>query len=131
MAQRSAQVRFTPSPQSAARARHFVARTLAAWQVLTEAAETAVLLTSELVTNALRYSQGSVDLHLHLEVIEQTQTVRVSVHDADPRMPQLLAVAAEAENGRGLWLVDALAKRWGTEQLPGDGKQVWFELAAA
>ena len=129
MAQRSAQVRFARSPQSAARARRFVARTLAAWQVLAGAAETAVLLTSELVTNALRYSQGSVDLHL--EVIEQTQTVRVSVHDADPRMPQLLAVAAEAENGRGLWLVDALAKRWGTEQLPGDGKQVWFELAAA
>ena len=129
MAQRSAQVRLAPSPQSAARARHFVARTLAAWQVLTGAAETAVLLTSELVTNALRYSQGSVDLHL--EVIEQPQTVRISVHDADPQMPQLLAVAAEAENGRGLWLVDALAKRWGTEQLPGDGKQVWFELAAA
>jgi len=88
-----------------------------------------VLLTSELVTNALRYSQSSVDLHL--EVIEQTQTVRISVHDADPRMPQLLAVPAEAENGRGLWLVDALAERWGTEQLLGDGKQVWFELAAA
>jgi anti-sigma regulatory factor (Ser/Thr protein kinase) len=129
MPQRSAQVRFAPSPQSAARARHFVARTLAAWQVLTGAAETAVLLTSELVTNALRYSQGLVNVHV--DVDEQTQTVRISVHDADPRMPQLLAVPAEAENGRGLWLVDALAKRWGTEQLPGDGKQVWFELAAA
>jgi two-component sensor histidine kinase len=129
MVQRSAQVRFAPSPQSAARARHFIARTLAAWQGLTGAAETAVLLTSELVTNALRYSQGSVKVHV--DVDEQTQTVRISVHDADPRMPQLLAVAAEAENGRGLWLVDALAKRWGTEQLPGDGKQVWFELAAA
>jgi hypothetical protein len=51
MAQRSAQVRLAPSPQSAARARHFIARTLAAWQGLTGAAETAVLLTSELVTN--------------------------------------------------------------------------------
>jgi anti-sigma regulatory factor (Ser/Thr protein kinase) len=126
MAQRSAQVRLASSPQSAARARHFIARTLAAWQVLTGAAETAVLLTSELVTNALRYSQGSVNVHVDVD----EQTVRISVHDAEPRMPQLLAVAAEAENGRGLWLVDALAKRWGTEQLPGDGKQVWFELAA-
>jgi hypothetical protein len=85
MARRSAQVRFAPSPQSAARARRFVARTLAVWQVLTGAAETAVLLTSELVTNApavqskLGRPRGGRR--------RATQTVWISVHDADPRMP--------------------------------------------
>jgi hypothetical protein len=55
--------------------------------------------------------------------------LRVEVHDADTRLPAPREAGLDAEGGRGLALVEALAAAWAAEPLPdGDGKIVWFEL---
>jgi anti-sigma regulatory factor (Ser/Thr protein kinase) len=84
----------------------------------------AVLLVSELVTNAVRHA-GST---LTVAVAIGRAAVRVEVRDRSPRLPALReSTGGDDEWGRGLVLVDALASRWGAERLP-SGKRVWFEL---
>lgn len=93
-----------------------------------ELADTAELLSSELVTNALLHTgQGAVfdaaltaDLRLRIEV--QDGAARLPGRRRDPE-------AEYATSGRGLVLVEALADSWGV-QLRGDGKVTWFELAS-
>jgi anti-sigma regulatory factor (Ser/Thr protein kinase) len=120
---RSAEVRLDSTAQTAGRARRFVTATLARWQIVAAAMETIVLLTSEVVTNAVRHGRGAVSV-----VVEQhKRTVRVSVQDQHRDLPRLLPIDDDSERGRGLWLVEALAKRWGTKRLP-DGKHVWFDV---
>ena len=121
---RSAEVRLDSTTQTAGRARRFVTETLARWQIVAATMETIVLLTSEVVTNAVRHGRGAVSV-----LIEQRKrTVRVSVQDQHRDLPGLLPIDDDSERGRGLWLVEALAKRWGTNHLPDDGKHVWFEV---
>lgn len=114
-----------PAAPSAPRAaRHFLADTLSRWQVTSAVVDLAILLTSELVTNAVRYGRGMV----RLEVRTEPPAVRIEVHDDNPALPTLGPEDEAAEGGRGLRLVDALASRWGTHRHPGDGKDVWFEI---
>jgi hypothetical protein len=54
-------------------------------------------------------------------------TVRVEVFDGTRRLPRKQRPALEAESGRGLQVVEALATTWGTDSVP-SGKVVWFEL---
>ena len=109
-------------------ARHFLADTLRRWQVRATVVDLATLLTSELVTNAVRYGRGLVTLTIRTD----PPSVRVVVHDDNPTLPTLGPADDEtAEGGRGLRLVDTLASRWGaTPHRCGgkDGKDVWFEL---
>ncbi|MFI1565610.1 ATP-binding protein [Streptomyces sp. NPDC020490] len=89
----------------------------------------AELLTSELTTNAVRYSLGPATVRLRW-----TNPVRVSVMDTCPVFPLPLAQGGpHAEGGRGLLILDLLADAWGGcslgESLFGvGGKTVWFEL---
>lgn len=91
----------------------------------TEATDSAVLLTSELVTNALEHGRGSVSLTVDAGKLH----VRVEVTDDEPEPPTLIDADPEAESGRGMFIVDALASSWGIEEKT-DGKVVWFELPA-
>ena len=84
----------------------------------------AVLLTSELVTNAVLHGRSTVCV----EVVVGPSGVRVSVVDENSRYPVLVAEDPNALDGRGLALVEALADRWGGEERA-LGKAVWFELA--
>jgi hypothetical protein len=86
--------------------------------------DTAELLTSEIVNNAIVHGHGSAALVLEVGM----GRVRVAVYDPDPNSTvTLLNVAPSAVHGRGLAIVDALATWWGVE--PRDnGKLVWFEL---
>lgn len=54
-------------------------------------------------------------------------TVWVEVFDNDLRLPRIRSAAADDEGGRGLYLVEQLASRWGARPTP-DGKAVWFEM---
>ncbi len=113
------------APSSPRAARGFLADTLVRWHVTAGVVDLAVLLTSELVTNAVRYGRGRV----RLRVQQDPPSVRVQVHDDNPRLPVMVAEDDEsAESGRGLRLVDALATRWGAEQSTTEGKDVWFEI---
>lgn len=85
--------------------------------------DAAALLTSELVTNAIRHAQGP----LTIEVVADTTTATVKVIDGDRwRLPVIRrGQSSSALDGRGLTIVDRLAAEWGVEV--GDaGKTVWF-----
>jgi serine phosphatase RsbU (regulator of sigma subunit)/PAS domain-containing protein len=109
--------------QSPALARGFVAGLLEGVGWL-DAVDTAALLVSELVTNAL--SHGHAPCSLRVQFLEP-DTLEVSVQDADATLPTLVHPDRMSEHGRGMLLVDALAARWGIRPVPG-GKQVWFTL---
>ncbi len=81
--------------------------------------DTARLLVSELVTNALQHGEGEIALTLDVD----ERRARVAVHDAGGARPRRRA-AAGAEGGFGLNLVSTLAARWGVDADEG----VWFEL---
>lgn len=88
-------------------------------------AETAVLLTSEVVTNALVHARSAP----RLGVTVGEDGLRVEVADDDPGTPRPVSdVDAGALGGRGLRLVDELADDWGVAPA-GPGKVVWFSLA--
>ncbi|MFF9027801.1 ATP-binding protein [Streptomyces iakyrus] len=88
------------------------------------------LCASELVTNVIRHVGDGAPVTVRVWR-EEGGRVRLAVTDPDPRaLPVLVAAAgAEAESGRGLALLDALAVRWGVEQEAGR-KTVWCELFA-
>lgn len=89
-----------------------------------ETVASAILLVSELVTNALRHAVSPVTV----VVVRTPATVRIEVEDGDAdSAPRMRGASEEAEGGRGLVLVDALATQWGTDVV-GDGKRVWVEL---
>jgi anti-sigma regulatory factor (Ser/Thr protein kinase) len=89
--------------------------------------EIALLLTSELVTNAVKYGGE----HIVLTVTDEPELFRVEVHDDGPLAPRPGgAVESHAIGGRGLLLVESLAHEWGTENgtRHQPGKGVWFTL---
>ncbi|HEY6746927.1 MAG TPA: ATP-binding protein, partial [Mycobacteriales bacterium] len=89
---------------------------------------TAALLTTELVSNAIRHTRDE----LVVSVRVAAGRLRVGVADSSHRRPQLVQVGQRDTSGRGLHLVDALADRWGVDpDERGLGKTVWFELTAA
>jgi anti-sigma regulatory factor (Ser/Thr protein kinase) len=94
------------------------------------ATEAALLLTSELVTNAVVHTDTvGVEVQAHCDGTR----LRVCVDDgATTPLKPVGGDGAEppAGGGRGLWLVEALAARWGCEALP-EGKRVWFEVPCA
>lgn len=110
--------------EAASRARQALRRLLDPLGLDADAAE---LLVSELVGNAVRYAGGG-------EVVVRARIadglLRVEVLDSSEVVPPLPTAvpASDAESGRGLLLVEALAERWGAEPVPG-GKRLWFELA--
>lgn len=109
---------------AARHARARVARCLSTSGVADELIATAVLLTSELVTNAVRYGGGAPVLRVALGAT----LLRVSVDDPDPGMPQVRDVDRTALGGRGMRLVTDLADAWGVEPVASGGKRVWFVL---
>jgi anti-sigma regulatory factor (Ser/Thr protein kinase) len=112
-----------PDPTSAGRARAFVTDMLALWDC-DDVDEIAGLLTSEVVTNAIRHAGGE----LVVEVSLQADTLRVSTTDLDPLWPQPIRASPHDSHGRGLLMVDSLARRWGVESRTA-GKVVWFEVS--
>jgi len=116
---------FPRQVRSAPLARRFV--TEAAGQH--PAAEDAVLLAGELVTNVLVHARDATSVTVTVAV--SAAFIRVDVHD-DGRtgMPQWREADSQAEDGRGFQIVNMLAQRWGfiREQ---DRTCCWFEVAAA
>ena len=106
-----------------ARARRLVTETCAS-AGLGALADTAALLTSELVTNAVLHARQPPSLGV---AVRDGQLV-VDVADPDPASPQVTWAGAHGEHGRGLAIVDALADEWGVRETPGGGKAVWFAL---
>jgi len=115
-------LQLPPDHAAAARARRFVSEAMRAWG-FDEASPDAELLVSELVTNAVLHARSATRV-----TIERDDTrVRISVCDDSPARPRLRDYGPDAVTGRGLVIVDRLARRWGVD--PSDaGKCVWFEI---
>ena len=97
---------------------------LSAWR-LAHMEETAVLIVSELVTNAVRHARETdvVEVDLHV-----TRTcLRIEIQDCDRHWPQPRIPGGFEESGFGFVLVDALADKWGVRETTA-GKAVWAEL---
>ena len=109
-------------PRAARAARDFLAGFLPQAE-LEDIRETCVLLVSEVVTNALRHTDGQI----HLAVWRYQDRMRVEVSDEEDRPPVIGVTDVLDESGRGVPLMDALADSWGTAPHRA-GKIVWFEL---
>jgi signal transduction histidine kinase len=83
----------------------------------------AILMISELVTNAVRHTNGLLLVLVSL----LKQTLRVEVSDDDPELPATLRTTDDATSRRGLHIVDQLADRWGITSFS-SGKTIWFEI---
>ncbi|MET9480323.1 SpoIIE family protein phosphatase [Streptomyces sp. NPDC006638] len=110
-------------PREVARARRLVHGRLLDWG-LPDAVETAELMVSELVTNAVHHARSH---HVGLRLV-RTDALLCEVQDDEPAPATLLSASREDEFGRGLRVVSSLAREWGTSSTP-HGKTVWFEQA--
>ncbi|MGW4235527.1 ATP-binding SpoIIE family protein phosphatase [Streptomyces sp. NPDC004749] len=110
-------------PREVARARRLVRGQLSAWG-LPGAAESAELMVSELVTNAMNHARSH---RVGLRLV-RTDALLCEVLDDEPAPAALLDAGAEDEFGRGLRVVSSLAREWGSSS-SARGKTVWFEQA--
>jgi hypothetical protein len=153
-------------------ARRLATTTFAAWNMHPDQADLALLLVSEVVTNAVLHASVTpspagrrFDLELESSLTDVAsgganvgaltpasglalgahfapvyrpreftmrlrrgaESVWVEVFDPDLRLPRLRTARATDEGGRGLYLVEQLATRWGSRPTA-DGKAVWFEI---
>ncbi|MDP9241004.1 MAG: ATP-binding protein [Actinomycetota bacterium] len=116
---------FEGDPRRVADARRLTEGTLAAWG-LADLGHTAALLVSELVTNAILHARSGVVIVLR----HGSDEIRIEVLDTSPLPPRVRHFRADAGTGRGVRLLDTLARRWGVERESG-GKTVWFTLSTS
>ncbi len=121
--QRPYRISLTAGPAAAAEARSQVRAAIDAWDVPVDP-PVAVLLTSELVTNAITHVAGETVL---LVITCACGQLRVDVHDTSWALPMQLDAPADAEAGRGLVLVASLSTEWGFYRTLA-GKAVYFTL---
>ncbi|MEW2398516.1 ATP-binding protein [Streptomyces sp. NPDC046862] len=118
-------------PRAPRIARHTIRTALARYARPRELTDTAELLTSELVSNAVKHSDGPVSVRLR----SRPDAVRIGVMDDHPELPDPLPCTTDQDFGRGLYLVEVLADAWGRypvaihSRTPG-WKVVRFELSA-
>ncbi|MFF4019256.1 ATP-binding protein [Streptomyces sp. NPDC001843] len=117
---------FLAEPEGVAALRRVLRVHLGVWG-LPELTDAAQLCVSELVSNVITHvGPGTPSV---LAVSMNGTYLRIEVHDPDTRtLPTLVSATADAEGGRGMALVDAVADRWGVEILA-DNKVTWCELA--
>ena len=111
---------------AAAGARSVVEDAIRTWRVPVDA-DVAVLLTSELVTNAVTHTAPAAETFVLLTIACDAAGLRVDVHDGSADLPVVDDAPAEAETGRGLLLVTSLSAEWGFYRTPA-GKAVYFTL---
>lgn len=116
---------YLPAPESVPAARHFVVDVLRAWGH-DELAADAALIVSELATNALRHAHSP----FRAVVDQRRGGLRIGVEDASELPLSRRDAGVDAVDGRGVEIVAALARHWGSSPLPG-GKIVWAELGVA
>ncbi|GHJ38686.1 ATP-binding protein [Streptomyces sp. TS71-3] len=125
---RAVVLRLPAVAASVARARAGARRLLRERRLSPEVAEDAVLVISELVTNAIAHTTGS-QVVCRLRAGRTGLRIEVQDQGGGAATPHPRSPAHEDERGRGLVLVGALSSTWGVRQNPGGpGRTVWAEL---
>jgi anti-sigma regulatory factor (Ser/Thr protein kinase) len=124
MTVRTAKVELPHGPGAPKLARAFIAEQLKAWEC-DHVLDTVLLLTSELVTNAVLHARTPMTVHATVE----GGRIRIGVSDRSPKLPYMRPYEIDDLTGRGLAMVAGYAADWGVEE-QADGKCVWFELDA-
>jgi anti-sigma regulatory factor (Ser/Thr protein kinase) len=119
---RKASISLAPEPRSVSMARSFVSTMLDLWDC-DDPERVVALLTSEIVTNAVRKASGPVRVEAALV---SNEALRVEASDDHPDIPRPHRPEPHAEGGRGILLVQELALRWGVDRQERH-KAVWFE----
>ena len=122
----SLETTLAPVPLSSRAARHAVADWCIAEGVIGDVVDTLLLLTAEVVTNAVLHGRSDVVLR----VGRVGSRVRVAVGDENTRLPMRRESDPEALDGRGIALVEALADAHGVD-VGSLGKTVWFDVTTA
>lgn len=120
---RRASREFTPEPGEVGAARRFARTVAGEWSVDADGVE---LVVGELAANAVLHARSSYSVTL----CRDGDWVLVEVADHNARLPISATVPAQALSGRGLTIVDRLARTWGVRPESG-GKVVWAELPAS
>jgi anti-sigma regulatory factor (Ser/Thr protein kinase) len=120
----SAETVFPAVPESIGAARRFTRAALGRHAISSETIDIAILLVSELTTNALLHAESVIRVRVRVD----EDDVRVEVCDSSPEGPELEHGSWERESGRGMELVSTLAKGWDWSPRE-DGKVIWFALA--
>ncbi|MER6951428.1 SpoIIE family protein phosphatase [Nonomuraea sp. NPDC000554] len=148
---------FPAQPIMVGEARRMASDAFEGWNVPEERAELACLLVSEVVTNVVLHAASAgvprrelsvegpplpfedswdlpgfedevvSDKEFTLRLRRGEESVWVEVFDQDLRLPRIRSAGENDEGGRGLYLVDQLARRWGSRPTR-EGKAVWFEI---
>ncbi|MEU0894923.1 ATP-binding protein [Streptomyces massasporeus] len=120
-------MRLTVGEHAPRHIRRIVRSFLGEWD-MPELSDTVELGVTELLANVVRHVP---DRRCALLLLRQRTGVRVEVTDGSDELPRLPnTLDTEAENGRGLLLLDATADKWGVSLWSGGGKTVWFECGA-
>lgn len=122
-------LRWSRHPRCVGLARGELRKALDGWE-LAGIQDSALLVLSELLTNAVRHAHASPGREIETRYLRTNGGVRIEVHDAAGDLPRLMAVDLDSPSGRGLALVAALADRWDVSARVGPGKSVWVELHA-
>lgn len=115
--------RWARVPRSVGLARAELARALGGWG-LGPVEEPALLVLSELMTNAVRHARVR-GRDVESRFVRLEDGVRIEVHDASNTRPVPTSARADLCGGRGLVIVEAVADRWGVSARRGPGKVVW------
>jgi amino acid transporter/anti-sigma regulatory factor (Ser/Thr protein kinase) len=111
---------LTADPATVAKARSATTGQLSEWG-LDELAFTTELIVSELVTNAIRYAHGPIQVRLIRD-----RSLACEVSDTGHTSPHLRHAATDEEGGRGLFIIAQITARWGT-RYTASGKTIWTE----
>ncbi|MEV0188087.1 ATP-binding protein [Kitasatospora purpeofusca] len=131
---------LTSTPKGAATGRRVARQQLTTWglnSLCAEAFHSALIIVAELAANASTHGRTpgrGFELGLSLTSVRRSRTtvLRIEVSDCRgdkrPALPDPRSCSTDAQSGRGLTLVDALADRWGTLPREPNAKTVWAEL---
>jgi anti-sigma regulatory factor (Ser/Thr protein kinase) len=117
---------FCATPGAVPCARSLAKRIIVEWG-RPDLADTAELLVSELVTNAIHASARLATPVVRLWLVAERDNIVIRVWDASTDMPRRQNAGPESEHGRGLMLVESLSKQWGASRRPA-GKVVWVQI---
>ncbi|MGI8777255.1 MAG: ATP-binding protein [Acidimicrobiales bacterium] len=118
--------RLPADARSAAEARRLVRRTLDGW-CDDDQLDNIALCVSELVTNAIVHAESGPRVLVHV----RPTLIHVEISDDSAVLPVVRGAAPEDTSGRGVWILGALADRWGSRRRSGGGKTVWFDIVRA